>query len=166
MGRSFNTAREAKTVPTVRAYTATAAQTFKKGALVVDAAAGTVSEAGADPASILGVALQGAFTGLGYGSANADEIVFATGREGQVSVAIADRNTVFSARGVDGGTDPVTPLLTHIGEQYGVAKVSDDWVVDIAEVTTKVVEIVDVVNPDRADGFFLVKFLEAVLAMP
>lgn len=166
MGRSFNYARSAKTVPTIQSIEYKSGATFKKLALVIDDTNGQVDECGADPASVLGVALEGVATKLGFGEPYASQTVFATGREAEVSVCIADRLTEFSARGVNGGTDPVAPLQTNIGEQYGVAKVNDDWVIDLAEITAKVVEITDIVLEADGTGFFICKFLESVLSRP
>lgn len=161
MGRSFNLARTPSGTPNTQSIVVTAAQTFKKYALVVDTAAGTVSECGADPASVLGVSMAAAFSGLGYDMANSPSVV--TGRSAETVIAIADRSQIFSCRGVNGATDPVTPLQTNIGELYGVAKVGDDWVLDLAEVTTTVCEVVDI---DIDQKIFFVKFREAVLALP
>lgn len=165
MARGFEPARlPAGAVPEVQEMVVTASQTFKRGALVVDVSAGTISECGADPTLVYGVALQDAFSGPGNEVANSSQNVFTTGETNVISIAIANRLTIFSARAVNGGTDPVIPLQTHIGEQYGVAKVSNDWVIDIAETTAKVVEIVDIEPPMGALlGFFYVKFLEAVI---
>jgi hypothetical protein len=161
MPRSFNIARTPSGTPNVQALRVTAGQTFKKYALVVDTAAGTISECGADPASVLGVSMQGAFTGPGNN--NADSPVVVTGQSVECSVCIADRSAIFSCRGVNGGTDPVTPAITNIGEVYGVAKVADDWVLDLAETTATVCEVVDI---DIDNKIVLVKFREAVLALP
>jgi hypothetical protein len=167
MGRKMNTARfpgSGTGAPEVQVLTYTAGQTFLPYALVVAAAAGTIEECGADPASILGVALGGAARNPGYGMANDAQTGFVTGRLAEVPVAIANRSTVFSARGVNGGTDPVIPLATHITEQYGVAKTAGgDWVIDFAETVAVAVEIVDI---DVDNNFFLFKFLEDVLQRP
>lgn len=167
MGRGINTARfplAGNGAPEIQAVRYTTGQTFREFALVVETAAGEVSECGADPASVLGVALTGAGKGPGYDMANNSQIGFVTGRNQEVSVAIFNRNTVFSIRGVNGGTDPVTPLQTHIDEQYGVAKAADgEWVLDIAETVAKVFEVVDI---DVDLNCFLVKPLEAVLQRP
>ena len=80
-------------------------------------------------------------------------------------MAKANRTSRFITRAVNGGTDPVAPLQTHIGEQYGVAKVGDDWVIDMAETGAKVVEIVDIFPSDGLN-LFEVKFIESVLAHP
>jgi hypothetical protein len=162
MPRGFNYARGYNNAaPRVQSIAYTTGQTFKAGALVLLTAAGEVSECAADPAAVLGVALQGAGTGPGFDLPNSSVTTVVTGRAQEVSVLIADDETQFYARGVNGGTDPVLPLQTHIGEQYGVAKVGNDWVIDFAETTAKVVEIVDIV-PSPDGSFFLCKILRTV----
>lgn len=162
MARGIRPARMIGTgVPNVQSVAYTTAQTFKKGALLVFAAAGTLSECGADPATVSAVALEAAGSKPGYDAANSPTVV--TGRVQEVSVCIADRHTVYSCRGVNGGTDPVTPAQTNIDEQYGVAKVGNEWVLDLAETTAKVFEIVDI---DIDNKIFFVKFMEAVLSLP
>ncbi len=162
MGRTFNVGRMPNgDAPNVIALPYTTGQTFKKGALLVTVAAGTVSECGADPTKVVGVSGIDAGTGPGFGMS--DNITQVTGREQVVSVQIADRSTVFTCRGINGATDPVTPAITNIQEKYGVAKVGVDWVMDMAETTALVVHIVDV---DVDAKIFFVKFLEAVLDMP
>lgn len=167
MGRKFNTARfplAGSGAPEVQEMEYTAGQTFIEFALVVIEAAGTIAECGADPTTVLGVALGGAGKGPGYDMPNASSTQFVTGRKATVPVAIANRNTVFSCRAINGGTDPVTPTTTMIDEQYGVAKTAGgDWVLDIAETSAKVCEIVDI---DIDNKIFFVKFLEAVLQRP
>lgn len=163
MARGFNLGRIPSGTPNVISVRYTAAQTFKKGALVVDTAAGTVSECGADPTRVYGVAMEDAGSKPG-GTGIANNPSYVTGgNNNEVSVCVADRSQVFTCRGVNGGTDPVTPAVTNVGESYGVAKVGNDWVLDLAETTTKVCEIVDI---DIDNNLFLVKFLEAVLALP
>lgn len=163
MPRGFNIGRLPSGTPNILSVRFTAAQTFRKGALVVDTAAGTVSECAADPTRVYGVAMEAAGSKPGgTGIANSPSYVTG-GSNNEVSVAIADRSQVFTCRGVNGATDPVTPLQTHIGELYGVAKVGNDWVLDIAEITTTVVVVEDI---DVDNKIFLVKFKEAVLALP
>lgn len=161
MARGFNIARTPSGTPNVQALRVTAGQTFQKGALVIDTAAGTISECGADPATVLGVAMQGAFTGPGNNNADSPTVI--TGQSVECSVCLADRSAVFSCRGVNGGTDPVTPLQTHIGESYGSAKVGNDWVLDLAEVAVKQWHIVDI---DVDQKVFFVKILEAARSLP
>lgn len=163
MGRIFQNARNAKTVPQVQSIAYATGQVFLKGALVVDTVNGELTECGADPVSILGVALEDCASKLGYGVPNVGQTTVVTGRAQEVSILVADRDTQFSGRGVNGGTDPVLPLQTHIGEKYGVVKVGNDWVIDFAETVNTRLQITDI----RAeDNTFIFKFLEANLARP
>jgi hypothetical protein len=162
MARGFNYARgRNNAAPRVQAIAYATGQTCKAQALVVLNTSGEVVECGADPAAVLGVALQGAGTGMGFDLPNSSVTTVVTGRAQEVSVLIADDSTEFYARGVNGGTDPVLPLQTHIGEQYGVAKVGNEWVIDFAETTAKVVEITDIV-PASDGTFFICKILRTV----
>ena len=137
-------------------------QTFIKGALLVHNSSGELTECGADPATVAGVALEKAGSKPGYDAANSPTVV--TGRVQEVSYAKANRQTVFSMRAVNGGTDPVTPTQTMIDEAYGVLKTgAGEWVLDQAETTAKVFEIVDI---DIDNKIFFCKFLEAVLGTP
>lgn len=162
MGRSFNLGRTVSGTPNIVNYQYTAGQTFKKGALVVDVAAGTISECGADPVSVLGVALEAAGSKPGgTGIANSPSVITG-GNNNEVAVAVCDRSQVFTCRGINGATDPVTPLITNIGETYGVAKVGNDWVLDLAEITVMSFEIVDV---DIDNKIFFVKVMESRIAL-
>jgi len=166
MGRRFQTSKAGTggdSVPEVQVFPYANGQSFKDGALVVDNADGVIVECSADPAAVLGVALQGAGTGPGFSVANDSDVVARTGVAQEVSVAVANRRTRFHGRAVNGATDPVTPLQTHVGEQYGVAKVGNDWVIDMADTSNVVVEITDI-YPEL--NLFEFKFLEAVLARP
>ena len=136
---------------------------FKQGALVVDADGdGEFDECGADPAAVYGVAKEKAFSHPGNEQANASDVIFTTG--GSLNKCAVDKanapGLVWSGRGVNGGTDPVTPLLTHIGEQYGVLKTAaGEWVIDIAEVTAKVITIIDI---DIDNKIFFFQFISTV----
>jgi hypothetical protein len=164
MGRRFQPARNAKTVPQVQSMQYATGQVYQKGALVVDNVNGEIVECGADPVSILGVALEACDSKPGYGVPNSAQVTVTTGRQQETSIALADRDTVFSGRAVNGGVDPVVPLLTHIGEKYGVVKVGNDWVIDMADAVATRIQIVDV---DLTGGnVFFFKFLEANLARP
>lgn len=144
MGRSFNTGRfPSGEAPNILSIPYTAGQVFKKGALLKQTAAGTVSERTGVADKVSGVALQDA--GSGYGAAAANNPTIITGQNLEVSVAIADGVTVFSCRGVNGGTDPLTPVQADVGVVYGVLKTGGgDWVLDKANVTNLVAEVVDI----------------------
>src|SRR5690606_36212664 len=158
-GRFISPARVGGTgVPLVQAIELASSQTFVRGALVVVNSDGLLAECASDPTSIKGVALADANTSPGEQAANNPLVI--TGLENTVSVATA-ADTIFSCRGVNSGTDPVTPTQTMIGEQYGVTTDSDDvWVLDLAETSVKVSTIVDV---DIDNKIFFVKFISATM---
>lgn len=164
MPRGFNYARgRNNAAPRVQSIAYQTGQVFKAGALLILSAAGEVLEAGADPAAVYAIALQGAGTGLGYDLPNSSVTTVVTGRAQEVSCLVVNSTDEYYARGVNGGVDPVVPLQTHIGEQYGVAKVGNDWVIDFAETVAKVVEITDIVPGDAGSaGFFICKILKTV----
>jgi hypothetical protein len=125
----------------------TAAQTFIKGAAVI-LTANKVSESGATPVNLLGVALQSAFTNPGNQLPNSNVLAAGSpigGRPTECSVAIANRTNIFSGRMVNGGTDPVTPAQTDLGASYGLIKTADGtWAVDQSNVTQLAVKIVGI----------------------
>lgn len=165
MGRIIQPARipgSGAAAPDVLSGVYATGQTFIKGALLTYNAAGELTECAADPAAVAGVALEKAGSKPGFDAANSPTVV--TGRVQEVSFAKANRSTVFSMRAINGGTDPVTPLQTNIDEAYGVAKTAaGEWVLDLAETTAKVFEIVDI---DVDQKIFFCKFLEAALSTP
>lgn len=119
-------------------------QTFKKFAVVIRNASGTIEEDTTDPTGIVGVTLQGAATGHGYGVPNEDDTVVFTGREQKVCVALAVPTVEFIGRIVDGSDEDVTVSDALVGDEYGVKKVGDDWVVDSTDTTNVCVEITDI----------------------
>jgi hypothetical protein len=142
----------------------TTGQTFKKGAvLIYDGVTGRVIEGGADPTPIVGIATEHADSKPGFGVGHASQVVATTGRVEEVTVAKANRNTVFSGRMVNGATDPVTPVQADVNKLYGLLKTGEDWVVDQADVTNTRVEITDF---DADSRIVLFKFMEAHLAAP
>ena len=162
MGRSFNVGRLPTGTPNIVSYQYTAGQTFKAGALVVDIAAGTISECGADPVSVLGVALEPAGGRPGGSGIMGDPSYITGGQRGEVSVLVADGSELYSCRGINGATDPATPAVTNIGEQYGVVKSGDDWCLDLAELAALVMEVVDI---DVDQKIFFCKVIPAVRAL-
>ena len=150
--------------PEIMEYTATAAQTFTLGAVLINSS-GTVSEGGSNPTAIVGVAMSGAFKGPGYDAADSPSPI--TWREGLLSVAKAEsphnifvspmcNNTLTSTK--------VAPAVTDVGVQYGVVKQTSGasagaWWVDKNLTTTNArVEIVKVDIENRLVHF---KFLAA-----
>jgi hypothetical protein len=136
------------TSPKVQVLTVTTGQTFIKGAPVI-LASGLLTVVATHPVTALGVALQSAFTNPGNQLPNANVLAAGSpigGRPNDISVAIADRTTIFSGRMVNGATDPVTPLVaTDLGTSYGVIVSADNtWAVDQANVTQLCVKIVGI----------------------
>jgi hypothetical protein len=132
-------------------------QTFVTGALLT-LTSGELVECGADPVAVVGVA--GASYNTNYGQDAANSPVVVTGLEVVVPVLIADDVNVFTCRGVNGATDPVTPAVADIGVGYGVVKTSDgSWALDQADTTHDVVVVTDI---DVARLCFYVKFVAAV----
>ena len=148
--------------PEILSYVYKTSEAILRGSLVVLDGDGLLTVCGADPAAVLGVALEAAESRPGYDMANSPTVV--TGRKQEVSVAVANRLTIFSMRGVNGGTDPVTPTQTMVGEIYGaLADANGVWTLDLAETTADVFQIVDV---DIDNKIFFCKFLEAVIQTP
>jgi len=165
MPRGFMNARHGGTnVPMVRTVAYATGQTFKRGALLIDNAAGTYQECIGDAPAIAGVALQGAGTGPGYDVSGTPTVV--TGRVQEVSMLDAAPLTEFSGRAVNGAVDPVLPLQTHIGELYPVKKVADDWVIDMTPVVSPAVPAnrIEITDIDADAKMFLFKFLSSVIS--
>lgn len=141
-------------------------QTYVKGAVLVyeGGATGNVIEGGADPAAIVGVALEAADSKPGFNMNFNPTVVATTGRVRETTVAKANRQTIFTGRIVNGGTDPVTPAQTDIGKTYSILKAAGgEWTLDAADVANQRVRIVDI-DIDAKIAFF--RFLEANLATP
>lgn len=169
MGRIFVPARTpTSSAPEGQSMQYTTGQAFLKGALLVYDTAGNagnvIEGTSPNPAAIVGIALEAPASKPGF-ALNFDAAVVArTGTVQQVSVAKANRITIFSGRMVNGGTDPVTPAVTDIGVAYEVLKTgAGEWVVNQAAVVNTKVEIVDI---DVANKIVFFRFLEARLAQP
>lgn len=111
----------------VKHFPVTAGQTFIKGALVVYTSDALV-ECGADPASVLGLALEPASVGLAtggsiHGGTNIPVLVFTPSIELRISSA-------------------TTPAQTLVGDSYGVVK-STNWLLDTSETTANVFVVLD-----------------------
>lgn len=141
----------------VRYYPVHAGQTFIPGALVVYSTANhDISECGADPASILGVALAAATVGLD----SRGSIYGGT----RIPVAILDEDMpVFMA-------SATTPdYNTHVGNKYGIVKSGNNWLLDTTDAVNTRVQVFDISplasGPAQGTGQegFWVKFLAANL---
>lgn len=160
MARAIFPAQFAQGMPPTQWLNYDSAETFVAGALLVFASDGELVECGTDPTLVSAVSLTPA--GRGPGFQMGDNISQVTNREYKCSVVLAEKTVIWSMRGVSGGTDPVTPALTNVGESYGAIETSDGtWAIDLAETTVKVFDIVGV---DIANKIFYCKFNDAALA--
>lgn len=134
----------AKMVPVVqeaevRQYDLEASQTFGYGAVVLLDGSQEIVEAGADPATILGIALKEGDEALPF--------------DDKVLVALAEGDGQFW---MDGDDDPVA---SDVDQEYGIAKDGDGvWHVDGTDTSATRVYVIDV---DLDRNRYLVKFLEA-----
>lgn len=163
MARGFTFSRAPQGIPTVEHYPVKAAETFIEGGIVVLDANGELTVCVAGATSVLGVAAAGAFRGRGYELANASQIQQVTGRDSYCPVYLANPNTIFAARGVNGGTDPVTPTATMVDTQYDIGVSSGVFYVNIASSATPAVEVVGI---NALEKIFYVKFLASVCQLP
>lgn len=150
--------------PEVTSMFYTTGQTFLKGAVLIpDAATGRVIEGASAAVTVIGVALEGAGSKPGRELNFDSQVAVRTGVVQEVSVAKANRTTIFSSRMVNGGTDPVTPVQADIDKKYGLIRTAaGEWAVNQADVTTVAVIIVDA---DFDNKIVFWKFLEAVLVL-
>ncbi len=108
--------------PDIEEYPVTAAQTFIRGAVLI-AASGKVSEGGANPTSIVGVAMADAFSGPGYNAANSPSPI--TWQDDRIPVALASSpRNIFVSRLCNNTTDSTlaTVALTDQNTQLGITK--------------------------------------------
>ena len=118
-------------------YPVTASQTFLAGEPVVVTAAGRLSEATDDPASVRGIAAHRST------DRNGDSFP-----EGQTVTVILTGDTVFRTQNfaTDGAGTLVTPIVSNIGDPAGFTLSGDDWSLDTgtANVIAEVVAILDI----------------------
>lgn len=146
-------------IPEIESIAYVAAQTFKNGeVLELSTTTGTVIVQTANPQAVYGVALEDAASKPGNEMGHDSQVLQVTGGNvGEVSVARATRNTIFSGVGTSDAA------ITQIGTDYGLAVASNLWTINNAETGTVSVMIVDV---DVAENIQFFKFLEAVLELP
>lgn len=153
--------------PDIRGLQTVASPTFQAGAVVVYSSS-LIDEAGTNPTSIVGVAMADADSAPGYQQAN--NPLVSTGREQKVSIAIANRQTIFRGKLTNGSSAFITPAVTDVGISYGITKYTIGtmfvWTVDRAKVSGGGNHRVSVVDYDALNNFVFFKFLEANLATP
>ena len=123
-------------------FPAKAAEAWLPGAAVLTDSNGELVECADDPAALVGFALAAPFKNPGYDMANSPTVV--TGRDAFVPVAVARPGVIFVGRGVNGGTDPVTPTQAMVNNQYELIGNGAVWAVNIGGTSSPCVEIVRV----------------------
>jgi len=166
MGRLITVARLPNgDAPNTRSFEFVTSQAFIKGAALAFSS-GQVTEAGSNPASIVGFAAEAAQTKPGWQAAN-NPTVF-TGRVQECDVFVADRSQVFSGQFVNNSSTAVAPAVADIGVSYGIKSYTvggvGEWYVD--KNLTAGNARVSIVDIDLDIGIVLFKVLEANLALP
>ena len=141
MGRLMKPSRVTGNVERVGEYPCLAGQSIVEGSVVYLDANGLLNLAGADPTTILGVALNAISSKPGFNAANSPLKI--NSPDDAVSVAIAYPGTIFSARGDSGGALQ-TPTQAQVGDLFGIVNQSGEWCVDISDTTNTRVRVVDV----------------------
>ena len=135
--------------PEVKSFSIEAASAIIYGDLVFfDTADNLVKPCAADPTVILGIALSD--------GAVATKNIFPNSKIPIAVLSSKDKVVMGSS---------TTPLQTHILRTYGVVKTGNNWLVDISEVTTMSLTVVDY-SPHSGDvgqEWFVVRFLAAAL---
>lgn len=112
---------------------------------------------GADPALVVGVALQPLDSNPGFQNPFENQTTVVTGRSSKISTALAKGITIFTCDGTR------APLQTDVGVRYGVVNTAGVWQLDLTETTAVVVQVVDI---DLEEGFYYVKFIDDVAQIP
>lgn len=140
-------------VPAVQSTKYKTSEAIVKGSLLVLDANGELTvHGGGTGALVAGLALEAAGSRAGFNMANSPTLF--TGRKQEISYVIPTADTLFWSDMFDSsaGTTAVTAAQTHINERYGIAvDAAGAWFLDTSEVTTLVLEIVDIdVDLNRA----------------
>lgn len=164
-GRYIKAARTVSgNVPRIAQRLYATGQTFKIGAVLVFDGSKNVIEASATPTTAVGIAAEPAGTHPGQSPANASQTLQVTGLTQKVAVYDGNDDTVYSMRGVNGGTDPVVPVQANVGAKFGVVKDANGiWALNIADTTNLMFEVVDI---DITNNIFFCKFLTSALVLP
>jgi hypothetical protein len=160
MGRIVYPAQHIGLTPDVASLKYKTGEAILAGSLLVFDGSGELTVCGADPAIIDAVSLEPAGSKPGWDAANSSQVVVVTGRVQEVSVARANRTTVFSSRLEDGSGNILTPAQTNVDEEYGITKdAAGEWYVNTAK--TAADARVRIIDFDATHKVVFWKFLEA-----
>ena len=158
MARVMNVARfPGGGIPEIQSMAYTAAESIVKGSVLIMNAAGTVDLAATQPTTgVVGVSLEALGSKPGFEPSHDSLTTVYTGRVAEVSVAIANLTTIFSAAAKAG----TTVAQTHVGENHDIVLVAGVWQVDLSASGAPGCVVVDV-DVDEAIVFF--KWLSTVI---
>ncbi|KKM07085.1 hypothetical protein LCGC14_1737460 [marine sediment metagenome] len=143
-------------IPEIVSYQYTGSNIVKGS--VVEFSSGQVTIMSSTPSSgIVGIALEDQASKPGFEPSHDSLTTVYTGRVSEVSVAIANLQTVFSAGFVSG----TVPAISHIGGTRPLVLDTGIWRVSLSASGTDAVTVVDV-DVDEQIVFF--KFLESAIA--
>ncbi len=141
--------------PSIQSMTYKTGESIVKGSVLVFDT-GEVALDLTDPSPIVGVALEAAASKPGFEMSHESQVDVRTGRVQEVSVAIANETTIFSA---GGSSDPVA---ANVGVEYDLAVASGVWTINVASTGATRVVIVDI---DTDQNIFFFKFMTTHLAL-
>ena len=158
MARVMNVARfPGGGIPNIQSMVFLASESIVKGSVLIDDGAGKVKLAATQPTTVVvGVALEDIETKPGFNMSHENLVTERTGRVSEISVAIADLNTVWSAAAKSG----TTIAQTHVSEKHDIVLVSGVWQVDLSADGSVGCVVVDV-DIDEKIVFF--KWLSTVI---
>ena len=158
MARVMNVARfPGGGIPNIQSMEYLAAELIVKGSVLIDDGAGLVKLAASQPTTVVvGVALEDIATKPGFNMSHENLVTTRTGRVAEVSVAIADLNTVWSAAAKSG----TAIAQTHVNEKHDIVLVSGVWQVDLSASGSPGCVVVDV---DLNESIVFFKWLSTVI---
>ena len=158
MARVMNVARfPGGGIPSIQSMEYLAAESIVKGSVLIDDGSGQVKLAATQPTTgVVGVALEAIATKPGFNMSHENLVTVRTGRVAEVSVAIADLNTVWSAAAKAG----TTIAQTHVNEQHDIVLVSGVWQVDLSASGSAGCIVVDI---DTNESIVFFKWLSTVI---
>ena len=158
MARLMNVARfPGGGIPLITSMVFLANESIVKGSVLIDDGAGKVKLAATQPTSgVVGVALEAIDSKPGFNMSHDNLVDVRTGTVSEVSVAIADLNTIWSAAAKAG----TAIAQTHVGEEHDIVLVSGVWQVDLSASAADGCVVVDI---DLDENIVFFKWLSTVI---
>ena len=143
-------------IPNIQSMEYLAAESIVKGSVLIDDGSGQVKLAATQPTTgVVGVALEAIASKPGFEVSHDSLATVYTGRVAEVSVAIADLNTVWSAAPSTG-----TVAITDVNSQADIVLSGGVWRVDLSASGSAGCIIVDV---DILENIVFFKWLSTVI---